>query len=511
MKPVIKRCAIYTRKSSEEGLEQEFNSLHAQREACESYILSQKHEGWSKVKTCYDDGGFSGGSLKRPALEELMNDIKAGKIDSVVVYKIDRLTRSLMDFSKLVEVFDQHNVTFVSITQSFNTTTSMGRLTLNVLLSFAQFEREVTGERIRDKIAASKKKGMWMGGNIPLGYNLKDRQLILNPNEAEKVRLIFKTYLKLGNVRELKGYLEKNNVISAARISNKGNISGNKLFSRGHLYKILSNRIYIGQIEHKDLVHEGQHEAIIDLAIWEAVQKQLKAGSIVKAGKSQTRRNNILQGKLFDPDGIVYTPTYTKKGSRQYRYYISQNLLQYKNHPKRLIARIPAQEIENTLSGIMKQKLSGAEYFIGLYTELDSKTATQLINYFNKVADISLLGYILKVVISPDRLDITMDTHQISKIIVDEFSISLSESGPRETVFSTAYNTLRDQTGKVIIQPEGKSKGRLDLPMNTLKKLVQGTIWREEHFKGSSLQSIAKTNDCSWTYVSNCIDLSFNY
>ncbi len=208
VKPNIKRCAIYTRKSSEEGLDQEFNSLHAQREACESYILSQKHEGWTKVKTIYDDGGFSGGSLKRPALESLMEDIKAGKIDSVVVYKIDRLTRSLMDFAKLVEVFDQHNVTFVSVTQSFNTTTSMGRLTLNVLLSFAQFEREVTGERIRDKIAASKKKGMWMGGNIPLGYIVEDRQLIIDKVEAEKVRLIFNTYLQLGNVRLLKNYIE---------------------------------------------------------------------------------------------------------------------------------------------------------------------------------------------------------------------------------------------------------------------------------------------------------------
>lgn len=366
-KPPIKRCAIYTRKSSEEGLEQEFNSLHAQREACESYILSQKHEGWSKVKTCYDDGGYSGGSINRPALKELMDDIKAGKIDSVVVYKIDRLTRSLMDFAKLVEIFDQHNVTFVSVTQSFNTTTSMGRLTLNVLLSFAQFEREVTGERIRDKIAASKKKGMWMGGNIPIGYDVVERHLIVNKKQAETVKLIYDTYLRLGMVHKLKNYLDSNKIISAQRISKRGKISRGTLFSRGHLYKILSNPIYDGKVSHKGQIHEGQHEAIIDSETWQAVQKQLLAGSVEQSSSSNVKRNNSLKGKLFDPDGVIYTPTYTKKGSRQYRYYLSQNLLQYKDHPKRLIARIPANEIEKKIFSLIKDRITKPKNLIGLY------------------------------------------------------------------------------------------------------------------------------------------------
>ena len=269
-----KVCAIYTRKSTDERLDMEFNTLDAQREACEAYILSQKSEGWICSKDKYDDGGFSGGSLERPALNKLLDDIRAGRIQTIVVYKIDRLTRSLMDFSKLVQVFDEYGVTFVSITQSFNTTTSMGRLTLNVLLSFAQFEREVSGERIRDKIAASKAKGMWMGGVAPVGYTIKNRQLIKYEPEVKLAQHIFERYLNLKSVLDLKRDLELQNIKSPVRKSLKGKIYGDMNFSRGALYAILKNPAYIGKISHKGKIHEGLHEGIIPVDLWQQVQKR---------------------------------------------------------------------------------------------------------------------------------------------------------------------------------------------------------------------------------------------
>src|ERR1700745_3697877 len=273
--PKRKRCAVYTRKSSEEGLEQEFNSLAAQREAREAYIRSQQHEGWVLAKTRYDDGGFSGGNLERPALRQLLTDIRAGRIDIVVVYKVDRLTRSLADFARLVEIFDAQSTSFVSVTQQFNTTSSMGRLTLNVLLSFAQFEREVTGERIRDKIAASKKKGMWMGGNVPLGYDASERTLVINPAEAETVRCIFALYRELGCVRRVKEEVDRLGLRTKLSTTAKGTERGGKPFSRGHLYTLLSNPIYTGHIAHKGELHPGQQPALIDDETWVAVREQL--------------------------------------------------------------------------------------------------------------------------------------------------------------------------------------------------------------------------------------------
>lgn len=267
------RCAIYTRKSSEEGLEQSFNSLDAQREACQAYILSQRQEGWRAIDARYDDGGYSGGSMERPGLKRLLADIEARKVDTVVVYKVDRLTRSLADFAKMVEAFDARGVSFVSVTQQFNTTSSMGRLTLNVLLSFAQFEREVTGERIRDKIAASKRKGMWMGGMVPLGYDLKDHHLIINKQEAEHVREIFRLYLELGCVKKLKAQLDRRGVKSKIRISRSNRSTGGTAYSRGALYKILQNRIYLGEIPHKEQSYPGEHSAIVDRELWERVRK----------------------------------------------------------------------------------------------------------------------------------------------------------------------------------------------------------------------------------------------
>ena len=272
----IAQCAIYTRKSSEDGLEQEFNSLDAQREACEAYITSQRHAGWVAVSDMYDDGGLSGGSMDRPALKRLLADIMAGKVQIIVVYKVDRLTRSLADFAKIVDVFDAHDASFVSVTQQFNTTTSMGRLTLNMLLSFAQFEREITGERIRDKIAASKAKGMWMGGTVPLGYDVHERKLVVNAPEAETVRLIFQRYAQLGSVALLRAELNQRGVVSKRRHGAGGRLAGGQKFSRGALYLMLQNHLYRGEIKHKEHVYAGQHEAIIDLDLWTTVQAETR-------------------------------------------------------------------------------------------------------------------------------------------------------------------------------------------------------------------------------------------
>jgi DNA invertase Pin-like site-specific DNA recombinase len=327
------RCAIYTRKSSEEGLDQSFNSLDAQREAGEAYVKSQSSEGWTLLSARYDDGGFSGGTLERPGLQRLLADIEAGLIDVVVVYKIDRLTRSLADFARIVEVFEKAGASFVSVTQSFNTTNSMGRLMLNVLLSFAQFEREVTGERIRDKIAASKAKGLWMGGNPPLGYDLPDtgtRILKVNEAEAPIVRSIFTRYLELGSVHALERELIEYNIFSKQRTTRHGKVIGGGPFSRGALFHLLRNRIYLGQIVHRDEVHAGEHEAIVDDALFARVQDLLDRNARRHRSASTHRITKApLTGKLFDATGEVMSPTFSRgKQGRSYRYYVSTSLQQ---------------------------------------------------------------------------------------------------------------------------------------------------------------------------------------
>src|SRR5438105_12021202 len=321
------RCAIYTRKSSEEGLEQEFNSLQAQREACEAFINSQRHEGWVCLPKAYDDGGFSGATMDRPALRQLLADIAAGRVDTVVVYKIDRLTRSLADFAKIVEILDAKGASVVSVTQQFNTTTSMGRLTLNVLLSFAQFEREVIGERIRDKITASKKKGMWMGGVPPLGYQAQDRKLVIVESEAEIVRFIFRRYAELGSVRWLRDELEALSIQSRLRTSASGGISGGKPFARGALYLMLQNRIYRGEVVHNRQSYLGEHEPIIDQPLWDEVQTQLAGNAAQHNDCGKTRQPSLLAGMLFDRDGNRMTPSHAVKKGTRYRYYVSGSLI----------------------------------------------------------------------------------------------------------------------------------------------------------------------------------------
>ena len=342
------RCAVYTRKSTDEGLEQDFNSLQAQREACEAFIRSQQHEGWKLLADRYDDGGYSGGTMDRPGLQALLAGIGARKIDVVVVYKIDRLTRSLTDFAKIVEVFEDHGVWFVSITQAFNTTTSMGRLTLNVLLSFAQFEREVTAERIRDKIAASKKKGMWMGGLPPLGYDVRDKQLIVNEAEAETVRRLFKWYLEAGSVRELKQRTDELGIVTKVRHSSSGCTTGGAAFSRGHLYRLLANPIYIGRIAHRGSNYPGRHQAIVDEALWEAVQQRLAANAACRHRITNAVEPSILTGLLFDETGDRLSPSHAVKAGRRYRYYISRRLMQDIRRDGDGW-RLPARELERTV------------------------------------------------------------------------------------------------------------------------------------------------------------------
>ncbi len=342
------RCAIYTRKSSEEGLDMEFNSLDAQREACEAYVTSQKREGWLPAPDHYDDGGFSGGTLERPALKRLLADIEAGRVDCVVVYKIDRLSRALADFTKLVEVFDRHNVTFVSITQSFNTTTSMGRLTLNILLSFAQFEREVTGERIRDKVAASRKKGMWMGGCPPLGYDVRDRKLVVNDTEAALVRHIFERFIRIGSATLLVKELGAEGRRTKSWTTQSGRVREGRPFNKGTIYKLINNRVYIGEAVHKGKSYPGEHEAIIPMLLWDKVHSILAENTRSRANRTRAETPALLKGIVFGDSGKAMTPSHTRKNGRLYRYYVNIDAIKT-GRDVRGLCHIAAGEIEEAV------------------------------------------------------------------------------------------------------------------------------------------------------------------
>src|SRR6266496_2857482 len=336
----LARCAIYTRKSSEHNLDLAFSSLHAQREACEAYIKSQAHEGWRLIPGRYDDGAFSGASLDRPALQQFLADVRAGKIDIVLVYKVDRLTRSLADFAKLIELFDAHRVSFVSVTQSFNTSSSMERLTLNVLLSFAQFERELIGERVRDKIAASKRKGIWVGGPVPLGYAAVDKKILVVPTEAEAVRTIFARYLEFGSVRALAEDLDRQGIRSKARKLSNGRTIGGGSYGVGALAYLLKNRFYIGEVVYRGDIHRGDHEAILDRDLFGAVQARLAAQAVDRRRRLRGSPA-LLSGRLFDDRGNRMSPSHTNKGGARYRYYVSQAALQNKHRASSSIGRVP--------------------------------------------------------------------------------------------------------------------------------------------------------------------------
>ena len=424
-KPVVRklRCSVYTRKSSEEGLEQEFNSLDAQRESCEAYIASQRAEGWILVRDRYDDGGFSGGNLERPALKRLLADIEIGTIDIVVVYKIDRLSRALMDFSKLVEVFDRNSVTFVSVTQSFNTTTSMGRLTLNILLSFAQFEREVIGERIRDKVAASRRKGMWMGGWTPLGYDVKERKLIVNESEAATVRMIFERFTKIGSTTELVRSLRAEGV--------KG--KNGRLVDKGYLYQLLKNRVYIGDAVHKGTAYPGEHHAIVSRQLWDRVHGILSENARTRAQHTRAQTPALLKGLIFGPTGRAMTPTHTRKRGKIYRYYVSTDVLKTDANACP-VRRVPAAEIESAVIEQVRGLLHSPEIIVRTWraarksidglTEADVRAALLRLDPLWNVlfpAEQARVVQLLveRVDISTDGADIRLRTEGLSNLVED--------------------------------------------------------------------------------------------
>jgi DNA invertase Pin-like site-specific DNA recombinase len=355
-----RRCAVYTRKSTEEGLDQAFNSLDAQRDACEAYVASQRAEGWVPVGDRYDDGGFSGGTLERPALRRLLADIEQGRVDVVVVYKIDRLSRSLMDFTKLVEAFEAHGVTFVSVTQAFNTTTSMGRLTLNVLLSFAQFEREVIGERIRDKVAASKARGMWMGGKVPLGYDVRDRKLEVNEAEAQRVRRVFALFAESGSGAETVRRLRAEGITSR---------SGRPL-DKGDVYKLLNLRTYVGEVTHKGNIYPGAHEAIVPREPWDRAHAVLRESPRIRANRNRQQTPGLLKGLIFGVDGRALSPTHSRKNGRLYRYYVAQRVLKgdaAAGEDDGIVRRVSAAEIEAAVVDQVRALLRQPEVVVGTW------------------------------------------------------------------------------------------------------------------------------------------------
>ena len=436
----VVRCAIYTRKSSEEGLEQSFNSLDAQREACEAFIISQRQEGWRALAAHYDDGGFSGGNMDRPALKRLLEDVEAHKVDTIVVYKVDRLTRSLADFAKIVEAFDARGVSFVSVTQQFNTTSSMGRLTLNVLLSFAQFEREVTGERIRDKIAASKKKGMWMGGTIPLGYDVKERKLIVNPEEAKFVRRLFNLYLELGSVSQVKLRLDKEKIRTKIRVSASGKRSGGTTYSRGGLYKLLENKLYLGEIHHRGQCHQGEHEAIVPRDLWEKVQKQLQSDN--QGGRIGLRTNSpsLLVGLVQDSSGRRFIPSHTVKNGKRYRYYVCQRTNDEPQKSQKPI-RIAAQELEKLVCLRLQSFLKSPRDLLDALS-LESETSVQPQQILERAFELSkhclslrseersfVRKLIRQVVVNSNKIVVQLSRNHLNTVLASEASGVLDGAG----------------------------------------------------------------------------------
>ncbi len=425
----MKRCAIYTRKSTEEGLEQDFNSLQAQREACEAYIKSQKHEGWKLVRTRFDDGGHSGGTLDRPALQTLLDAVDRNEIDVVVVYKVDRLTRSLANFAKIVERFDERGVSFVSVTQQFNTTSSMGRLTLNVLLSFAQFEREVTAERIRDKIAASKKKGMWMGGPPPLGYDNEDKKLVVNAAEAKVVRTLYQLYLERGTVRAIHRETNRLGIVTKVRTGNDGSLTGGKPFSRGNLYQLLSNPLYAGRVPHKGNVYPGQHEAIIDDETWQAVQDRLSGNAVKRRTRTNAKSPSLLTGLLFDETGDRLCPIQASKGGKRYRYYISKRLMHDADINEGW--RLPANHIEGCVIRLITNLLTDDPRLADLIVERQAPAR-------------SLRGLTTK---AREMADVLQTADGARKLEIVRDLVDRVELGARSITLMLRQNVLRTRLG----------------------------------------------------------------
>ncbi|MBN9315319.1 MAG: recombinase family protein [Devosia sp.] len=519
------RCAVYTRKSSEEGLEQDFNSLEAQREACEAYVRSQEHEGWKLLPDRFDDGGFSGGNMERPALYQLIELVKAGRIDIIVVYKIDRLTRSLTDFAKLAEVLDKNSVSFVSVTQQFNTTTSMGRLMLNVLLSFAQFEREITGERIRDKIAASKKKGMWMGGVPPMGYDIVGRQLVVNEADAATIRRIFALYLEERSVPALLDRLERENIRTAARYSAKGNHYGNRPFTRGHLYKLLANPIYVGRVPHKSTSHRGQHAAIVDKATWDAVQALLADNT--QGPRSRRRRaapqTHLLEGLLHSESGSRFIPSAANKGSKRYRYYVEQPDADSSGTKQLPPTRLPATEIETAVVTGVQSVLADQR---GLLHRLDADGATEAPVVMNAARSLlqalggridadqqgKLRQILRRVIVGRNRIQLVFSVGSTRTILgVATPSGMWPTNDPDDGEFAVVVPFVAARRGRQmkLVLP-GAGNGTTPNP-SLVRAIVRAWDWAERLKTGevASMAEICAAEGFTDTYVGQVLPLAF--
>ena len=504
-------CAIYTRKSSEEGLEQDFNSLDAQREACTAYVQSQRAEGWRLLDGAYDDGGISGGTLQRPALQRLLADIAQRRVDIVVVYKVDRLTRSLTDFARLVEIFDRHAVSFVSVTQQFNTTTSMGRLTLNVLLSFAQFEREVTAERIRDKIAASKRKGLWMGGLVPLGYRADGRTLAIEPDEAPIVQRIFTTFVEFGCVRKLQAELARQGVVSKRRVSASGRHTGGLPFSRGHLYRLLANPLYRGEIAHKGQRYPGQHPAIIDAATWEAVRARLD-GNRRKAGRAGAKVASPLAGRLVDAEGGRLTPSHAVKAGKRYRYYISQALVSGAAREAGRSWRLPAAGMEALVRHQLAAMLADPQALLDRLGPVDTDGLRQVIDRAGRLGDSLrdddvLAGELLqqlvaRVVLGEGEVGIELDPTALRQRL--GLQAVVAEQTP--ILVAPVLCKRRGVETRLVLAGTPAEPGKPDPAL--LKVIARGHAWLAELVKGEvpSIPAIAARDRVTPAYVSRLID-----
>lgn len=505
-------CVIYTRKSSEEGLEQEFNSLAAQREACEAYIVSQRSEGWTVLADNYDDGGISGGTLERPALQRLLADVDAGRSDIVVVYKIDRLTRALIDFARLIEQFDAHEVSVVAVTQPFNTTTSMGRLTLNVLLSFAQFEREITGERIRDKIAASKQKGMWMGGCVPLGYDLVKRRLIVNDKEAATVRHIYARYLALGSVHHLRKELASEGITSKIRIGqNSGRQRGGTPFSRGALYPLLQNRLYIGEITHQGQSYPGQHEGIVDPALFDAVQQKLEQHRRSRGRRGATK--SILAGRLYDGQGNRLTPAHSTKGGKRYRYYVSQEVLYGGTDEKSSKTRVrwPAEALESFIRKSIEARLQQ------LHIQCMDSTTLRPANpaapdphggYPQQdrvdTQKSELLALLESATLTDTSCTLTWDVGRLKEVTDQKLSKSDREEAPKPWTVPLTVQTCHNGR-KRIIGPNAPP----ELSEQLIQALANAHGWYDELARGQRLTDIAQSAKRDIRHVKRSIGLIY--
>lgn len=518
---VQRRCAIYTRKSTDEGLEQDFNSLHAQREACEAFIKSQKHEGWVCLDQAYDDGGISGATMQRPALQRMLAEVQAGKIDVVVVYKVDRLTRALADFAKIVEIFDAKGASFVSVTQQFNTTSSMGRLTLNVLLSFAQFEREVTGERIRDKVAASKKKGMWMGGLVPLGYDVEDRDLVINPSEAKTVRALFELYQELGTVRQIKDAADRLGLVTKRRPQSGGQDQGRRAFTRGHLYSLLANPLYAGEVIHKGVRYPGRHKAIIDRQTFDAVQRQLAGNSAARKSRTNTKAPSLLAGLIYDQTGDRLCPTHANKKGRRYRYYISSRLLQSSGAVDDGW-RLPANELDATISHAVRQLLNDQQRILEAL-QLDDPSPERLRTIIGRAAAVAvelkdrpfehrreLLSALLRrIILHADSIHLEMKVSALVNLIAGSATGSTEPSDRQFCLIVPVHLRRRGVEAKLVLAAEPGQSRRPDTKLVAL--LADAHRWVDDLAKGAvaSVRGIAARYNRDPGEVSRTLPLAF--